>query len=382
MKTHYAAALAALFTWTGCSGAAFAQQPPGAPPPAVLVQAAEMRTLAPQHEYIGRVQATDKVEIRARVQGYLGSRKFADGDPIKEGQLLFTIEPDTYEATVAQRKAQRDSATAALTNADNQLKRAQELIRTNAGTQVTLDQRTAEQLQAKAALAEAVAALRDAEIKLSYTTITSPISGRAGRALVSPGNLVDTTSGVLVTIVSEQPMRVLFAVTQRELLDARRGAGASAEPSFTVRVRLADGSLYDEPGKLDFIDVQVDSKTDGQTVRATFPNAKKMLTDGQTVRIVLEQEKAPQVLAISQAALAIDQSGAYVFVVGEGNKVEQRRIRAGVGRDGVVPIEEGLKAGDKVIVQGQQRVRPGMVVAPAPAPAAIATPSSSSKPAR
>lgn len=374
MKMWHAAALSALSVWAGCGSAVLAQQP-GAPPPAVLVQSVEMKTLAPQHEFIGRVQATDKVEIRARVQGSLGPRKFADGDPIKEGQLLFTIEPDTYEATVAQRKAQRDSAAAALTNAENQLKRAQELMRTSTGTQVTLDQRTAEELQAKAALAEAAAALRDAEIKLSYTTITSPISGRAGRALVSPGNLVDTTSGVLVTIVSEQPMRVLFAVTQRELLDARKGTGQTADQtSFNVRVRLADGSLYEEPGKLDFIDVQVDAKTDGQTVRATFPNAKKMLTDGQTVRIVLEQEKAPQVLAISQSAIAIDQSGAYVFIVGEGNKVEQRRVRAGVGRDGLVPIDEGLKAGDRVIVQGQQRVRPGMVVAPAPAPAAVSAP--------
>lgn len=368
-------ALATLSVLATCGGVAVAQQPAGAPPPAVLVQAAEMKSLAPQHEFIGRVQATDKVDLRARVQGFLGPRKFADGDPIKEGQLLFTIEPDTYEASVAQRKAARDSASAALANADNQLKRAQDLIRTSAGTQVTLDLRTAEQLQAKAALAEAEAALKDAEIKLSYTEIKSPIAGRAGRALVSPGNLVDTTSGVLVTVVSEQPMRVLFAVTQREMLEARRSGGQAPEQApFTVRVRLADGTLYDEPGKLDFIDVQVDGKTDGQTVRATFPNAKKMLTDGQTVRIVLEQENAPKVLAVSQSALAIDQSGPYVFVVGADNKVEQRRVRTGQARDGQIPVEDGLKAGDKVIVQGQQRVRPGMVVTPAPAPAAVAAP--------
>lgn len=345
------------------------------PPPAVLVETVEPHALAPQHEFIGRAAAVNKVDLRARVQGFLGPRSFADGDLVKEGQVLFTIERELYQAAVDQKTAQRDSASAALANADLQLRRATELLRSSTGTQATYDQRVSEQLQAKAAVADAEAQLRDATIKLSYTEIRSPIAGRAGRSAVSPGNLVGPDSGVLLTVVSEQPMRVLFAVTQRELLEARKATGQPADKTpFSVRVRLADGSLLDEKGTLDFIDVQVDARTDGQTVRAVFPNAKLMLTDGQTVRVVLEQEKAPAVLAIQQAAIAIDQSGAYVFVVGAGNKVEQRRIRAGVGRDGLVSIEDGLKQGDKVIVQGQQRVRPGMVVAPQPAPAAITAP--------
>lgn len=373
MQRCRATASLLLMGWIGAGIDAWAQQP-GAPPPAVLVETVAPHALAQQHEFIGRVAAVDKIDLRARVQGILGPRKFADGDPIKEGQVLFTIERDPYQAAVDQKTAQRDAAQAALANAEVALKRAAELLRTSTGTQATYDQRLSEQLQAKAAVADAEAQLRDAAIKLGYTEIRSPISGRAGRSAVAPGNLVGSDSGVLLTVVSEQPMRVLFQVTQRELLEARRASGGAAaqQQLFVVRLRLADGSLLDETGALDFIDVQVDAKTDGQTVRAVFPNAKLLLTDGQTVRVVLEQAKAPTVLAIQQAAIAIDQSGAYVFVVGEGNKVEQRRVKPGITRDGLVSIEDGLKPGEKVIVQGQQRARPGLVVTPQPAPAAPA----------
>ncbi len=354
-------------------GSALAQQ--GAPPPAVLVQTVEPVALGQQLEFIGRVAAVDKVELRARVQGFLGPRKFKDGDEVKAGQVLFTIEPEPYEAAVEQKVAQVDAAKAALANSDISLKRAADLLRTNTGTQATYDLRLSEQLQAKAALEDANAQLRDAKIKLSYTEIKSPIDGRAGRSAASPGNLVGPDSGVLVTVVQEQPMRVLFQVTQRELLEARKNdPNPTGSTPFTVRVRLADGRLLDEKGTLDFIDVQVDAKTDGQTVRAVFPNTKRYLTDGQTVRVVIEEEKVPTVLAIQQSAIAIDQTGAYVFVVGDGNKVELRRIRQGVVRDGLASIEEGLKQGEKVIVQGQQRVRPGMVVAPQPAPPPLAKP--------
>ena len=138
---------------------------------------------------------------------------------------------------------------------------------------------------------------------------------------------------------------------------------------LVVQLRLADDSIYSEKGKLDFIDVTVDSKTDGQVVRALFPNKNETLTDGMTVRVILEAEKPPTVIAISQAAVALDQSGSYVFVVNDKNVVEQRRVKTGPVRDGLMAIDSGLKAGDKVIIQGQQKVRPGMTVAPSQAPA-------------
>jgi membrane fusion protein (multidrug efflux system) len=349
----------------GC-GAVHAQQ--AGPPPAVLVQAAELKPLAARSEFIGRAAAVDKVDLRARVKGFLGPRKFNDGDQVKEGQVLFTIEPDLYQAAVDQKTATRDAAKAGLVNAEIQFKRAAELLRTNTGTQATYDQRQSEQLQAKASLEEAEAALRDAQINLSYTEIKSPIAGRVGKAAVSPGNLVSPDSGVLATVVTESPIRVLFSVTQRELLEARKEGGTSGD-GLVVQLRLADDSIYPEKGKLDFLDVVVDPKTDGQIARAVFDNKNGTLTDGQTVRVVLESEKPPTVVAISEAAVALDQGGAYVFTVNDKNVVELKRVKTGTARDGLLAIEQGLKAGDKVIIQGQQRVRAGMTVAPTDAPA-------------
>jgi membrane fusion protein (multidrug efflux system) len=338
------------------------------------VQAAELKPLAARAEFIGRAAAVDKVDLRARVKGFLGPRKFNDGDQVKEGQVLFTIEPDTYQATVDQKTALRDAAKASLANAEIQFTRASELLRTNTGTQATYDQRQSERLQAKASLEEAEAALRDAQINLSYTEIKSPITGRIGKAAVSPGNLVSPDSGVLATVVTESPMRVLFSVTQRELLEARKTGGDQGQ-ALVVQLRLADDSLYPEKGKLDFLDVTVDAKTDGQILRAVFDNKNGTLTDGQTVRVVIEAEKPPTVVAISESAVALDQAGAYVFTVNDKNMVEQKRIKVGTARDGMLAVEQGLKAGDKVVVQGQQRVRAGMTVAPTDAPAAPSMPS-------
>ena len=366
-----ASMLVAAALWAACGMTpALAQQ--GGPPPAVLVQPAEMKPIADQAEFIGRAAAVDKVELRARVKGFLGPRKFADGDQVKKDQIVFTIEPETYQAAVDQKKAQRDASLAALANAEMQLKRAAELLRTNTGTQVTYDQRLSEQLQAKAQVEDASAQLRDAELQLSYTEIKSPIDGRIGRAAFSPGNLVSPDSGVLATVVSEHPIRVLFPVTQRELLDARREQAADPN-GIVVRIRLADGSIYKEKGKIDFIDNTVDAKTDGQIVRATFPNPGGMLTDGQTLRVIIEGETVPTAVAVPQAAIAQDQTGAYLFVVNDKNVVEQKRVRTGVSRDGMVAITSGLQAGERVIVQGQQRVRPGMTVNPTVAPPAAST---------
>ena len=368
MRDRYRAAFLAVATVLSAtlwSAPSLSQQ--GAPPPAVLVQPAELKPLADQAEFIGRAAAVDKVELRARVKGFLGPRQFNDGDIVKEGQVVFLIEPETYQATVDQKVAQRDAAKAALANADNQLKRAAELLRTNTGTAVTYDQRLSEQLQAKAQLEDSEAQLRDAQLQLSYTQIKSPIAGRIGRAAFSPGNLVSPDSGVLATVVSENPIRVLFPVTQRELLEARRSGGTGGD-DIVARLRLADGSIYKETGKIDFLDVTVDPRTDTQIVRATFPNKDGILTDGQTVRVILEGDKVPEVVAVPQAAIAQDQTGAYLFIVNDKNAAEQRRINTGVSRDGLVGITEGLKAGDRVIIQGQQRVRPGMTVNPTVAP--------------
>ena len=341
---------------------------PAGPPPAVLVQPAELRSMTKQAEFVGRAEALEKVDLRARIQGFIGPRLFKDGDEVKEGQVVFTIEKEPFVAAVDQRKAQLASTQATLANADQQLQRTAELTRKGNAPVAQLDQRTAEQGQAKAAVMEAEANLRDAAIQLSYTEIKTPISGRIGRAAVSPGNLVGPDSGVLATVVQDNPMQVLFSVTQREMIEAR---DSEVTGKVRARVRLANGSLYSEKGRIDFLDVQVNPRTDGQTVRAMFPNPDDILTSGQTVRVIIEEKGGDEVVVIPQSAVAIDQTGSYVFVVGNDNKVEQRRLRLGAGREGLAVVEEGLKPGERVVVQGQQRVRAGMTVAPqlAPAPA-------------
>ena len=346
--------------------AANAQQ--GAPPPAVLVQAAELRSMTKQAEFVGRAEALEKVDLRARVQGFLGPRLFKDGDQVKESQVVFTIEKEPFEAAVDQRKAQLAAAQATLANADQQLARTAELTRKGNAPVAQLDQRTAEQGQAKAGVMEAEANLRDAQIQLSYTEIRTPISGRIGRAAVSPGNLVGPDTGVLTTVVKDDPMQVLFSVTQREMLEAR---DSEVTGKVRARVRLANGSLYSEKGRIDFLDVQVNPRTDGQIVRAMFANPDDILTTGQTVRVIIEEKGGDEVVVVPESAVAIDQTGPYVFVVGEDDKVEQRRLRLGARREGLAVVEDGIKPGDRVVVQGQQRIRAGMTVAPqlAPAPA-------------
>src|SRR5262244_472788 len=188
-----------------------------APPPAVLFQPAELRSMTKQAEFVGRAEALEKVDLRARVQGFLGPRLFKDGDDVKEGQVVFTIEKEPFEAAVDKRKAQLAAARATLANADRQLQRAAELAKKGNTPIAQLDQRTAEQGEAKAAVIEAEANLRDAQIQLSYTEIKTPISGRIGRSVVSPGNLVGPDSGVLATVVQDNPMQVLFSVVPRSI---------------------------------------------------------------------------------------------------------------------------------------------------------------------
>jgi len=336
-----------------------------ASPPAVLVQPAELRSMTKQAEFVGRAEALEKVDLRARVQGFLGPRLFKEGDDVKEGQVVFTIEREPFEAAVDQRKAQLASAQATLANAAQQLQRTAELARKGNAPIAQLDQRTAEQGQAKAAVMEAEANLRDAQIQLSYTEIRTPISGRIGRAAVSPGNLVGPDSGVLATVVQDDPMQVLFSVTQREMLEAK---DSEVTGKVRARVRLANGSLYSEKGRIDFLDVQVNPRTDGQTVRAMFPNPDDILTSGQTVRVIIEEKGGDQVVVIPQSAIAIDQTGSYVFVVGQDDKVEQRRVRLGAEREGLAVVDQGVEPGERVVVQGQQRIRSGMAVAPQLAP--------------
>jgi len=339
-------------------------------PPAVLVATAQLRDVTGSAEFVGRVKAVDKVDLRARVAGYLGSRLFKEGDQVKANQTVFTLDPAPFEATLAQRKAEVASADAAFAYADLQARRGRELIRTKTIPQQELDQRESILLKARASVDQAKAAQQAAEVDLSYTQIKSPIDGRIGQAAYSPGNLVGPNSGVLATVVKENPIQVVFNVSQRQLIEARRDVPKEQLAAIVARLRLADGSTYPQPGSLDFVGVQADPNTDSIPLRAVFPNPKGVLADGMSVRAILEIGKPVQALVIPQAAIAQDQAGTYVFVVDAQNKAVQRPVKVEIQRDGTAIVKDGLTAGDRVIVQGQARVRPGITVAPSAAPPA------------
>ena len=355
-----------LAAWVGFTPPVAAQPAP----PAVLVSEAQMHDVSGTAEFVGRVKAVDKVDLRARVAGYLGPRLFKEGDRINTDQTVFTLDPAPFEATLAQRKAEVAAAAAAADFADLQARRGRELIKTKTIPQAELDLRESALLKAKAALAQAQAAQQAAEVDLSYTQIKSPITGRIGQAAYSPGNLVGPNSGTLATVVKEDPIQVVFNVSQRQLIEARRDVPQEQLSAITARLRLADGSTYGQPGKLDFVGVQADPNTDSIPLRAVFPNPKGVLSDGMSVRVILEIGKPVQALVIPQSAIAQDQAGTYVFVVDKENKAVRRPVKVEIQRDGTTVVKEGLAAGDRVIVQGQARVRPGLTVAPSGTPPA------------
>ncbi len=336
-------------------------QPAAAPPPAVLVQPAELKEMTAQRDFLGRVQAADKVDLRARVEGFLEKRLFTEGGFVKEGELLFQIDKAPFQAEVEQREADLAAAQAILKNAEVQLSRAEELISKQAVAQTTLDQRTADEGKAKAEVMKAQAALRRAKINVSWTDVSAPFAGRIGPSQFSIGDVVGPATPSLATLVRTDPINVTFPVTQRELLRAR---GERSMEQYKVRLVLADKSLYPEAGVLELVDVQANEGTDSVTLRARMPNPKGVLIAGMSVSVRLEFGEAQKNLVIPFTAVAIDQQGPFVLTVGDDNRVARRNLKVGSQTGGLVVVEEGLKAGDRVIVEGQQRARPGSVVAP------------------
>ena len=337
-----------------------------APPPAVTVAKVTLQAVTPASTFTGRVEAVDKVDLIARVSGFLEQRLFEEGRRVAKGDLLFAIEKAPYAAQIAQVKGAIASVKGTLELADVEVERYSELVQKKAVSQNDLDQRIAKQTQARGELLSQEAALQKAELDLSYTEIHAPISGRIGRANITVGNYVTPASGPLATIVSEDPIYVTFPVSIRQLIDIREDAqsrGGNAADA-KIRVRLADGSLLPETGVFNFADVQADPSTDTIAIRAQFPNSRELLVDGALVTAIVETAAPQQVVVVPQQALQVDQGGAYVLVVDAENKVAVRRFKSGPAVDGMVPIKEGLSEGERIIIDGVQKVRPGIVVAP------------------
>jgi membrane fusion protein (multidrug efflux system) len=339
-----------------------------APAIPVGVTKAVLQPIIRSTDFVGRVEALEKVNLRARVSGYLEGVLFTEGGVVKEGDKLFQVDPAPYQAALERAQGALVQAGATLTNAALQRARADELVRTQATSQATRDDRVAAEQSARGALVLAQADVKTAQINLDYTDIAAPITGRIGRAAVTRGNLVGPESGVLATIVSQDPMAVVFPVSQREFLALHKAEAPTDPGKLVVRLHFADGSSYAQPGTIDFVNVTVDRATDTVLVRARVANGGGQLVDGQYVRVAVEAEKPVEKVVVPQASLIADQSGLYVFIVKDG-KAEMARVKTSGEIGPNVVVESGLEGGELVVVNGVLLLRPGAAVVATPIPA-------------
>jgi membrane fusion protein (multidrug efflux system) len=338
-------------------------QTPQAPLPVVTVATIQVEDVAPRIEFIGRIEAIQRVDVRARVDGFLEEVAFSEGQDVKAGDLLFVIEPDQYEAALSQAKAQQASAEANLANAQLTLDRRQQLYNTRTGTKADLDQAIANRDAAAASVESAKASVRTAELNLGYTRITSPIAGRIGKANTTIGNVVGPSSNVLATVVQLDPIRVVFSVSERDFITiAQQRQGATIQEidaSFVPTLTLPNGTAYPGEGKIEFVGNEIDPATGTVPVRATFANPDRILLPGGTLSVSVRPAESRRMPLVPIQAVQQRRDGKFVLVVGPDNHVEGRAIRATqqVGQNWAV--EDGLKAGESVIVEGLQKVRPG-----------------------
>jgi membrane fusion protein (multidrug efflux system) len=348
------------------AGAQTKPEPPAVP---VGVVAAEKKAVTKAFDFVGRVQSVNRVEVRARVTGYLEDVLFKEGDLIKEGAPLYSIEKGLFEAAVGQAEGALERSKASKTLTEVQLARAEDLLAKNAGTAVARDQALAADQSAKGQITTDEANLQTAKINLGYTSIASPVTGKVGKTNITKGNVVSPESGPLTVIVSQDPMYVSFPVSQRDFLRAQEEKHKVDITGIKAFLRFSDGSAYKSVGQINFVDVSVDRSTDTVSVRATFPNPDFALVDGQLVRVGLEIGAPEEKIVIPQAALISDQEGVYVFVASDGKAAIRRVKPAGESGPGVI-IDQGLNAGDLVIVEGLQSLRQGSPVRATPLPPA------------
>ncbi len=356
-------------------------QRPGPPPgpPSVGVVAVRRQEITESSSYVGRVQAQHRVALVARVTGTLEQRSFTEGSEVKQGQLLYTLEQPPFQADLAAKQAAVAQARAQLQNATLAYQRAVSLIHTPAGQPSLVDAARATMLSDAAAVQAAEAQAKIAAINLGYTEIHAPIDGKIGRSAISVGNVVSPSAGPLVTIVSQDPMDVVFPVSLSDLLALRRRySGKGGFGAVVIRLRLPDGQMYDQTGKLDFVDNTVSVSTDTVILRGHVPNPplgtataggarERALIDGEYVTVLLQGAQPIALPVIPRAAVMTDQQGDYVYTVDAARKVRETRVVLGQSTATTATVTNGLSPGELVIVDGLQKVRPGEAVQPGPA---------------
>ncbi|EMV5750338.1 efflux RND transporter periplasmic adaptor subunit [Yersinia enterocolitica] len=350
------------------------------PLPAVTVAVVTSATPDRALQFLGRVEAIQAVDVTTRTEGFIAARLFTEGQMVKQGDLLYEIDPALHQASVTQAQAQLDSATASANHAQVNLTRLQRLGNNRSVSQAEVDEAQAQRDISRAAVAQAQANLQIQQLQLSFTRIYAPITGQIGHSRFNVGSLVSPASGTLVSIVQLDPIRVAIAVNERDYITATyqlstTGTASASDNSalafehFTPRIQLANGKQYPESGVFESVDNQIDKQTGTVTIRTRFDNPRHLLLPGGVVNVSLAAETAKAVTAIPIAALQQNKQGHFVLVVTDKDQVEVRPVTLGEQFEQQYEVKDGLKVGERVIVSGLQHVRPGMTVS-----ASVATP--------
>jgi RND family efflux transporter MFP subunit len=347
------------------------KEPPAAPPlPAVTVAPVEQREIADWDEFTGRLQAVDAVEIRPRVSGYIKRVTFGEGKEVSKGEVLFEIDPRPYQADLAGAEAELERARSAAALARSDVVRASKLVDVQAISREEYDSRTSAEAQGGATVRAAEAAVKTAKLNLDWTLVRSPIAGRVSNAMVTPGNLVQSgppEATLLTTVVSMDPMYLYFDSDEQTYLRYASQTKSSGhnwrEARLAVYLGLANEEGFPHEGRLDFVDNQVDPNTGTIRTRAVFSNRSRALTPGLFARVKLIRNQKANALLVRDAAIGTDQDRRFVLVLGPGDTLAYRPIVPGRLADGLRIVNSGLQRGDKVVVNGLMRVRPGIKVA-------------------